>query len=152
LTNLLRWLTFSVGGTERVARTAEYSIKGYVYQFLRYLHDVLTAGAGTTITIEGAIEDIDINATDATTAVQCKYHEQADKYTLGKIYKPILLMLEHFSKNATLTPEVHYRLFCHFPGSTGTKKLSEAELNTVLATTSAGLLQGCSVLSERRVF
>jgi len=122
-----------------VARTAEYSIKGYVYQFLRYLSDILAADSGTSITIEGAIEDIDIHATDATTAVQCKYHEQADKFTLGRIYKPILLMLEHFSKNPSTTPQIRYRLFCHFPEETGTRLLTGAELDTVLATTAVGL-------------
>lgn len=107
-----------------VGRTAEYSVKGYVYQFLRYLNEILDAGAGTTVTIEGAVEDIDVNEIGSTTAVQCKYHEQADKYTLGKIYKPVLLMVEHFSKMGTTSPDVHYRLFCHFPGSTGTQALA----------------------------
>jgi hypothetical protein len=45
-----------------VARTAEYSIKGYLYQFLRYLSEILAAGDDTKITIEGAIEDIDVAA------------------------------------------------------------------------------------------
>lgn len=62
-----------------MARTAEYSIKGYVYQFLRYLSEILEATDGSTITIEGAIEDIDVTTPDLTTAVQCKYHEQAEK-------------------------------------------------------------------------
>lgn len=110
-----------------MARTAEYSIKGYLYQFLRYLSEILAAGDGSAITIEGAIEDIDIVSPGLTTAVQCKYHEQADKFTLSKIYKPILLMLEHFSTNTVSTPEIHYRLFCHFPGETGTRSLSKAE-------------------------
>ena len=117
-----------------VARTAEYSIKGYLYQFLRYLSEILAAGDGTKVTIEGAIEDVDVTAAGLITAVQCKYHEQADKYTLGKIYKPILLMLEHFSKNSGVEPKVSYRLFCHFPGEAGTKSLTKAELETVLAT------------------
>lgn len=121
-----------------MARTAEYSIKGYLYQFLRYLSEILAAGDGTAITIEGAIEDIDVVSPGLTTAVQCKYHEQADKFTLSKIYKPILLMLEHFSTNTVLTPEIHYRLFCHFPGETGTRSLSKAELDIVLATNDKG--------------
>ncbi|WP_153003668.1 hypothetical protein [Aureimonas ureilytica] len=117
-----------------VARTAEYSIKGYLYQFLRYLSEILAAGTGTKVTIEGAIEDIDVATAGFTTAVQCKYHEQADKFTLGKIYKPILLMLEHFSKNASQTPKVYYRLFCHFPDQSGSRTLSKLELETVLGT------------------
>lgn len=117
-----------------MARTAEYSIKGYLYQFLRYLSEILVAGPESKVTIEGAIEDIDVAAPGFTTAVQCKYHEQADKFTLGKIYKPILLMLEHFSQYATLTPKVYYRLFCHFPDQSGSRALTKSELDTVLAT------------------
>jgi len=122
-----------------VARTAEYSIKGYLYQFLRYLSEILAACDGTNVTIEGAIEDIDVTTPGLTTAVQCKYHEQADKFTLGKIYKPILLMLEHFSKAPALTPKVYYHLFCHFPGQSGTRKLTMEELETVLRTAAEGL-------------
>ena len=122
-----------------MARTAEYSIKGYLYQFLRYLSEILVADEGSKITIEGAIEDIDVVTPTLTTAVQCKYHEQADKFTLGKIYKPILLMLEHFSNNTSLAPKVYYRLFCYFPEESGTRSLTRAELDTVLATTSEPL-------------
>jgi hypothetical protein len=130
---------FFGGGGVCVVRSAEYSIRGYLYQFLRYLRDILEAGDATSITIEGAIEDIDIRTCDVTIAVQCKYHEQAEKYTLGKIYKPVLLMLEHFSNNTSQEPEVRYHLFCHFPGMTGAKKLSRSELDTVLSTTSTDL-------------
>lgn len=119
-----------------MARTAEYSIKGYLYQFLRYLSEILAADGNTKVTIEGAIEDIDITAPGLTTAVQCKYHEQAEKFTLGKIYKPILLMLEHFGQNAAATPKVYYRLFCYFPDQSGSRVLTKDELLTVLATSS----------------
>ncbi len=122
-----------------MARTAEYSIKGYLYQFLRYLAEILAAEEGSKITIEGAIEDIDVVTPTLTTAVQCKYHEQADKFTFGKIYKPILLMLEHYSNNASVVPKVYYRLFCYFPEESGTRSLTRAELDTVLATTSEPL-------------
>ena len=40
----------------------------------------LAAGTDTKVTIEGAIEDIDVATAGFTTAVQCKYHEQADKF------------------------------------------------------------------------
>ncbi|MGN7714044.1 hypothetical protein [Rhizobiales bacterium] len=124
-----------------MGRTAEYSIKGYVYQFLRYLSEIIAAGEGTTITIEGAIEDIDVHASSITTAVQCKYHEQSEKFTLGKIYKPILLMLEHFSAHYTSVPTVHYRLFCHFPNESGTRSLTREELDLVLSTTADALVK-----------
>lgn len=117
-----------------MARSAEYSIKGYLYQFLRYLSEILAAEPGTKVTIEGAIEDIDVEAPGFTTAVQCKYHESIDKFSLSKIYKPILLMLEHFSHNSSAAPEIRYRLFCHFPDQNGTRELSKDELKSVLAT------------------
>lgn len=123
-----------------MGRTAEYSVKGYVYQFLHYLNEILDTGPGTTVTIEGAVEDIDVNTIGSTTAVQCKYHEQADKYTLGKIYKPVLLMVEHFSKMNTTSLDVCYRLFCHFPGSTGIQKLTRTDLDTIVGTKAQGLL------------
>jgi hypothetical protein len=107
-----------------------------LYQFLRYLSEILAADEDTKVTIEGAIEDIDVTAPGLTTAVQCKYHEQAEKFTLGKIYKPILLMLEHFSQNTAATPKVYYRLFCYFPDQSGSRALTKEELATVLATSS----------------
>lgn len=122
-----------------MARTAEYSIKGYLYQFLRYLSEILSADRHTKITIEGAIEDIDVVASDFVTAVQCKYHEQAEKFTLGKVYKPILLMLEHFSQHGGTQPKVLYRLFCHFPDQSGSRSLTNSELAAVLATGSEPL-------------
>ncbi|MGF6229245.1 hypothetical protein QFZ27_003200 [Inquilinus ginsengisoli] len=122
-----------------MGRTAEYSIRGYLYQFLRYLSEILAAGDGTKITIEGAIEDIDVAAPHLTTAVQCKYHEQVEKFTLGKIYKPILLMLEHFSTYTAPMPKVYYRLFCHFPDQSGTRGLTKEELDSVLKTNAESL-------------
>lgn len=117
-----------------MSRTAEYSIRGYLYQFLRYLSEILAAAPGTQISIEGVVEDVDVVSSDATTAIQCKLHEQADKFTLGKIYKPVLQMLEHFGNKAPGDPEIEYRLFCHFPDKTGTMHLSMEDLATIEGT------------------
>lgn len=122
-----------------MGRTAEYSIKGYLYQFLRYLSELLAATDGQTVTIEGAIEDIDISSASRVRAVQCKYHEQADTFSLSRIYKPILLMMEHFSHNPNVTPLISYHLFCHFPNSTGRHVLKVADLEKILATTAVSL-------------
>jgi hypothetical protein len=121
----------------KLARTAEYSIKGYLYQFLKYLEEVLAASEGATVTIEGAIEDIDVNLLGSVTAFQCKYHEQSEKFTLSKIYKPVLLMLEHFSAQPMAC--ANYVLFCHFPDKEGEEQLSPLELKTVLETNAANL-------------
>lgn len=117
-----------------MSRTAEHSIRGYLYQFLRYLSDILAAAPGTLISIEGIVEDVDVVSPQLTTAIQCKLHEQADKFTLGKIYKPVLQMLEHFGNNAPGDPEIHYRLFCHFPDKTGTMNLKLDDLTTIEGT------------------
>lgn len=122
-----------------MSRTAEHSIRGYLYQFLRYLSDILAAAPGTLICIEGVIEDVDVVSPNLTTAIQCKLHEQADKFTLGKIYKPVLQMLEHFANSAPGDPEIQYRLFCHFPDKTGTMNLTLDELNTIEGTGSEPL-------------
>jgi hypothetical protein len=122
-----------------VSRTAEHSIRGYLYQFLRCLSDILAAAPGTLISIEGVIEDVDVISPELTTAIQCKLHEQADKFTLGKIYKPVLQMLEHFGNSAPGDPEIQYRLFCHFPDKTGTMKLTLDELETIEGTASEPL-------------
>lgn len=119
-----------------MSRTAEHSIRGYLYQFLRYLSEILAAAPGTKITIEGVVEDVDVVTPRLTTAIQCKLHEQADKFTLGKIYKPVLQMLEHFGNSAPGDPEIQYRLFCHFPDKAGTMRLTLDDMTTIERTTS----------------
>ncbi len=118
-------------------RTAEYSIKGYIYQFLRYMDELLAADEGHKVVIEGAVEDIDVISPTWQKAVQCKYHEGAgtDNYTLGKIYKPLLLMMEHFSQNQTPSVPIHYHLYCYFPGQSGTNTLTSADLDVAKGTT-----------------
>jgi hypothetical protein len=122
-----------------VSRTAEHSIRGYLYQFLRYLSEILDAAPGTQISIEGVVEDVDVMTSGLTTAIQCKLHEQADKFTLGKIYKPVLQMLEHFGNSAPGDPEIQYRLFCHFPDRAGSICLTLEDMTTIESTTSEPL-------------
>lgn len=126
-------------------RSAEHSLQGYVYQFLKYLSALLTAEQEAVVTIEGAIEDIDIASSDRTTAIQCKYHGSVETFTLSAIYKPILLMLEHFSKNAGSTVSIHYNLFCHFPNERDSLTLNESRLDSILATKDQTL---CAIISR----
>jgi len=121
------------------SRTAEYSIKGYLYQFLIYLDELLSADAGHKVVIEGAVEDIDVIGPTWQKAVQCKYHESVENFTLGKLYKPLLLMMEHFSENQTPAVPIDYHLYCYFPGQSGTKSLTSADLDMVKATTDRAL-------------
>lgn len=117
-----------------MARTAEYSIKGYIYQFLQYMAELLEAADDEVVVIEGAIEDIDVIGPDLTRAVQCKYHESVEKFTLSKIYKPVLLMMEHFSKNQAPAIPISYNLFCHFPEQAGNLNLTIDDLTRIRQT------------------
>ncbi|MCT7009442.1 hypothetical protein M1749_24160, partial [Salmonella enterica subsp. enterica serovar Oranienburg] len=71
-----------------MARTADYTIQGFLYQFNKTLLEILRAAGDSVVTVEGIVEDIDIVAGDVTTAIQCKYHESNDVFTLSSIYKP----------------------------------------------------------------
>lgn len=95
-------------------RTATYTIKGFLYQFQKTLLEVLNADDRSTITVEGIIEDIDIATHGGTTAIQCKYHESASRFTLSSIYKPLLLMMVHY--HTYHTSSIRYILYLHFSG------------------------------------
>jgi hypothetical protein len=101
-------------------RTASYTIKGFLYQFQKTLLEVLNADDQSIITVEGIIEDIDIATHDGTTAIQCKYHESASRFTLSSIYKPLLLMMVHY--HTYHTSSIRYNLFLHFSGDTSSSK------------------------------
>lgn len=99
-----------------MARTADYTIQGFLYQFNKTLLEILKAPADSVITVEGIIEDIEVADGDLITAIQCKYHESNDAYTLSAIYKPLLQMMHHFHLKSN--GKVSYVLFAHFPGLT----------------------------------
>ena len=97
-----------------MARSADYTIQGFLYQFNKTLLEILKAQADSVVTVEGIIEDIEIADGDLITAIQCKYHESNDAYALSAIYKPLLQMMYHFHLNSN--GKVNYVLFAHFPG------------------------------------
>ncbi len=114
-------------------READYTIKGFVYQFNKTLERLLTEPEGSEIRIEGIIEDIDIVSPKITKAIQCKYHETNDNYSLSDIAKPILQMLVHYSKN--VDKNIQYILYAHFPNENpGEKRLSKTDIETILKT------------------
>lgn len=98
-------------------RSADHSIQGFLYQFNKTLVELLNADEDATVTIEGAIEDIDLTTSSGTTAIQCKYHESQAKFTLGCIYKPLLQMMHHFHQNPA--SGVTYRIYAFFPDRDG---------------------------------
>lgn len=97
-----------------MSRTADYTIQGFLYQFNKTIKEILSAENDHTIAVEGIAEDIEVISPEATTAIQCKYHETNTSFTASAIYKPLLQMLNHFSDH----PEesIRYVLFAHFAG------------------------------------
>ncbi|HDL7426068.1 TPA: hypothetical protein PXN84_000840 [Yersinia enterocolitica] len=95
-------------------RTADSTIKGFLYQFNKTLLEILIADEDKEITVEGLVEDIDIiDENGDVKAIQCKYHESVERYTDSLIYKPILQMAETFSKNKN--KKISFILFIHIP-------------------------------------
>ncbi len=113
-------------------RTADYTIQGFIYQFIVTFHKLLVSVNDEEITVEGIIEDIDITTPTGQEAIQCKYHESKQKFTLSTIYKPVLQMLCHYKKNPTAN--IKYRLHAHFPNETvgSNKVLTKEELDSIL--------------------
>jgi len=96
-----------------MSRSADYAIKGYLYQFNKTLLEILNSSDGSTITVEGIIEDVEIATPSTITAIQCKYHEASETFTASSLFKPLLQMMNHFHVNSG--PNIRYILFAHFP-------------------------------------
>lgn len=95
-----------------MSRTAEDTIKGFVYQFHKTAKQILEADSDSEIMIEGRIEDIDVIHTSGDiTAIQCKYHETQDKFIPSLIFKPILQMAINDLENPSIN--INYILFIH---------------------------------------
>lgn len=93
-------------------RTANSTIKGFLYQFNLSLNEILKSN-GEAVQLEGIIEDIDLISDSGLTAIQCKYHESADKFSWSKVYKPILQMLKTYTK--TNGSNIKFILHAFFP-------------------------------------
>lgn len=121
-----------------MSRTADYTIQGFIYQFIVTLRKILLTDSDSEIIIEGPIEDIDIITPTGIEAIQCKYHEAKDKFILSSIYKPVLQMMIHYYKNPTRN--IKYRLYAHFPNETvGNKKvLTITEIKQILSSKDKG--------------
>ena len=116
-----------------MSRTADYSIQGFIYQFVVTFHKLLQiTDSSSEITIEGPVEDIDLATPTGIEAIQCKYHETKDKFTLSSIYKPVLQMMNHYFKDSS--KNTRYRLYAHFPNElVGSKKvLTSTEITQIL--------------------
>lgn len=114
-----------------VGRSADYTIQGFLYQFHKTILEILSSNDDSVITVEGLIEDIEVASDAITKAIQCKYHETNDAYTLSAIYEPLLQMMLHFHQKSN--GKVKYVLFAHFPNVTVTE-LTKTELEQVFTT------------------
>lgn len=91
-------------------RSAEASIKGYNYQFIHSIIDILEqSNDDSLITIEG-IEDLDIRKSDFKELYQYKYHE-FEKYRNSLVSKPIGLMFNHYLKDSNAS--IKYKLLIY---------------------------------------
>ena len=79
-------------------RSAEASIKGYLYQFLHTIKDIMNRADNDDICEIEGIEDFDINKGNEKELIQYKYHEE-QKFVNSKVAKPIGIMFNHFLNN-----------------------------------------------------
>lgn len=101
-----------------MSHTADYTIKGFLYQFNKTLLEILNSQNDSIITVEGIVEDVEIVTPAVMTAIQCKYHEASETFTPSGIFKPLLQMMHHFHANPGAN--IRYILFAHYPSATGT--------------------------------
>lgn len=129
-------------------RTADSTIKGFLYQFNKTLLEIAQADDDETITVEGLVEDVDVySANGSLRAIQCKYHESKEKFTASLIYKPLLQMAEAFSKNPTKA--IEYSIFLHAPNeSPRVNSVEKKVLDEALATTNKSLIKIVSRLAD----
>lgn len=95
-----------------MTRTADFAIQGFLYQFNKTILEILHAPDASEVTVEGIIEDIDVVGASSIRAIQCKYHEEQQNFTLSLVYKPILQMMQgnqlgEGTNSGTLMHSVH---------------------------------------------
>ena len=128
-------------------RIANYTIKGFLYQFNVTLLNILDSSDDAVITVEGLIEDIDIETDTGINAIQCKYHETAEKFVLSSVCEPILQMMVHFKNNPA--SQIAYALYAHFPNEQiGEKRLSIENLKTIIGTSAEKLKRYTKILTS----
>jgi len=91
------------------SRSAEATIRGFMYQFDATILKILEAKTKESIVVEG-IEDVDVLGADRVEAIQCKYYEGTSltNAVLREIVKP---MLRHFK---TEVRGISYFIYGHF--------------------------------------
>jgi len=123
------------------SRTADSTIRGFLYQFNKTLLSIVQAEDDETIVVEGLIEDLDVVSRDGSMdAIQCKYHESQVKFTDSLIYKPLLQMAETFSNNSDL--QINFTIFLHVPTEKfNVRDISQETLSAALSTKDKSLIK-----------
>ena len=122
-------------------RSAGASIKGYDYQFLHTIIDILECDSDTyECTVEG-IEDFDIEKDAEKDLIQYKYHEE-QKFTNSKVAKPISLMFKHFLNNQN--EFINYKLFIYLKD----ENLDEREVTVTSITDILKIKESREILSD----
>ena len=119
-------------------RQANSTIKGYLYQFNKSILEILNADDEASITLEGVIEDIDIQLPNATTTIQCKYHADS-KFTMSSVAAPLLEMVCHYNECVALGKSTHYILYAHY--SENIEEFDTAAFEKHISTTTSKELQ-----------
>ena len=96
-----------------MSRAADYAIKGFLYQFNKTLLEILNSSDGSSITVEGIVEDVEIVTSSVMIAIQCKYHEASKAFSPSDIFEPLLQMMCHFHMHPDAN--IRYILFAHYP-------------------------------------
>lgn len=84
-----------------------------MYRFNLTLNQILKA-SDDIIKVEGIVEDIDVSFNDHVTAIQCKYHEEQQKFQWSTVYKPILQMMKTFCM-MDRGLDIKFILYAYFP-------------------------------------
>ena len=117
---------------ELMGRIADSTIKGFMYQFNLSLNEILKS-TNEIVKIEGIIEDIDMINQEDITAIQCKYHEEVEKFQWSKVSKPILQMLKTYTNSEG--KNISFILHAFFPSEQlGEKVVTKTEISEMLNT------------------
>lgn len=115
-----------------MSRAADYTIKGFLYQFHKTLLEILAANPDAIISVEGIVEDVEVLTPAGMTAIQCKYHEASTAFRTSDVFRPLLQMMHHFHSNPSA--RINYILFAHYPTVTGAPQpaIAKADLRAAL--------------------
>ncbi len=102
--------------TKERSRSAEATVKGFMYQFDATILKILSSSDNATTVVEG-IEDIDILNSDHIDSIQCKYYEGTSltSSVLRDIVEPMLKWFLTEARSITYYIYGHFKKVSEFP-------------------------------------